>query len=89
MVGLNETFYYNSCLCEGTCTSLENRTQALRALKTNIEKKLTSYHRTRVQWLTGKASSATKGKDGNSSPSTMLELKITTYCNESKWLLFL
>ena len=42
MVGLNETFYYNSCLCEGTRTSLENRTQALRALKTNIEKKLTA-----------------------------------------------
>ena len=42
MVGLNETFYFNSCLCEGTRTSLENRTQALRALKTNIEKKLTA-----------------------------------------------
>ena len=38
MVGLNETFYYNSCLCEDMRTSLENRTQALRALKTNIEK---------------------------------------------------
>ena len=42
MVGLNETFYYNSCLCEDMRTSLENRTQALRALKTNIEKKLTA-----------------------------------------------